>query len=227
MPEMMKITPIDGLDLVTPSTEMDEKKCTRLQNYIARYKKVSKFGGTDRYNQTELDAEVSWVKRYYGIDTANNRQVRKTFAFSDGAVYVGDDTAGTFTEVQSGFTKDVLPEEMTMQVAERSVMFFMTGEDPIYYYDGNDANTWYKSAIEDSSGNAYKFVQGEEWLSRFWAFEKNSSILYYSKTLYPENFTDTDDSGTVTIGQGKDSYIVRVMVLGQYLFVFKNDGIYT
>jgi len=190
-----------------------------MQNLISRNNKISKFGGTNPYNQTLLSAPVSWVERYYG-KMADGTLKKKMFCFSGNSIYSGDDPSGLLTSRKSGFTSDVMPESCTMQVSGNSVLFLFTGKDIVTYYDGNDGDVWYDSSI------AYRFQQGVVWLDRIWAFEEKSSVLKYSKSFYPENFVDSTDAGEITIGSDKDSFIRRIMLLGDTLFIFKNNSFY-
>ena len=213
------LSPTDGWNRVAPSHRIGDSQCSAIQNFIARNDKVSKFGGTNPYNQTLLPGSVPWVERYYG-KMADGTFMKKAFCFSGNNLYYGDDGAGTLTSCKSGFSSGVFPENCVIQVSGNSVMFFFTGKDFVHYYDGNDGNVWYQSAI------TAKFQQGLEWLDRMWAFEKNSSVLRYSKAFYPENHTDSTDAGEIVIGSDKDSFIRRIIILGDTLFILKNNGFY-
>lgn len=219
MSKQLLTIPDDGLNTVDPSHRIADGQCSVLQNLIPSLGKIYKFPGTQRYTPTPLINPITWAERYYGIK-ADGSFVKKTFCFSNGIIYAVDDVTGALTSVQEGFNTNVRPESVVIQVAENSLMFFFTGEDVPYYYDGNGANQWYKSSI------TYKFQQGVCWLDRLWAFEKNASTLYYSKTLFPENLTDTTDAGSIIIGNDKDSFSRRIVLLGDTLFIFKNNGIY-
>lgn len=213
------VVPIDGLNRVDPSHRILDGQCSVLENVIPDTAKLYSFGGTNRYNLTALSEKIMWAERYYG-KRADETFIKKTFCYSGGGIYVGDDVTGVLTLKHSGFEKDVFPESCMMQVSGNSIMFLFNGKDYPYYYDGNDSGQWYKSAI------TYKFQQGINWLDRLWAFESNKSTLYYSKTLFPENFTDTTDAGSFIVGNDKDSFIRRIVLLGDTLFIFKNNSIY-
>ena len=220
----MKPTPIieqptGGLNLVDPEHKLREGQVRVSQNFIARNNKVTKIGGTTRYNATAVSGNITWAERYYGR-TTDGTEIKKAFAFANGTIYVGDDVAGSLASSQGAFQTGTYPESEVIQVSGRSLMFFFNeGLDVPYTYDGNESNSWQKSAI------TYKFVQGILWLDRLWAFEKNSNQLYYSKTLYPDNFTDTTDAGSILIGQ-QESTIVGLVLYGDYLYIFKENSIY-
>ena len=215
-----------GLNLVDTSTKTDNADFRKLQNFISRHKQVEAFPGSQRYNTTALSKPPTWATRYYGI-TASGERVKKAFCFSDGAIYAGNDVTGALTSVQSGFsTKNPQPDSITLQVGDRSRLYFFSGNDIPYYHDGDAGNTWYKSGMLKSDGTSYKPVQGEEHLQRLFTFEANSSDLLYSKTADYENLTDSSDAGLIVIRKIEDSVIRRVVLLGDYLFIFKSDSIH-
>jgi len=214
MPKTLTIQPIDGINRSSPSHMIGKNQVRELENFIARYDKLASAPGTDRYNGSPLSNPVTWLYRYYG-SKADGTKFKKLFCSAGTGIYLGDDVAGTLTRKKGGLTTDVIPESLQMQVGGGSMLYFMNGEEYPYYYDGNDGGTWQKSSITK------QYVQGLSWLGRFWAFEPNSGVIEYSNILYPESL-----AGTITIGRDKDSHIRRIMMLGDYIFVFKNDSIY-
>lgn len=213
------LLPIGGVNTFLPSHRIDDEECSIMQNVISHGGKISTFPGSQKYNQTALDDPILWAGRYYGL-RSDGSFLKKAFCYSGGAVYVGDETTHGLTSKYSGLSIDCLPESETMQVSGNSIMFLFTAKDYPVYYDGNDSGQWYPSAIDK------KVVQGTAWLDRLWVFEENSSVLSYSKNLFPENFTDSTDSADIIIGNDRDSFIRRTVILGDTLYIFKNDGIY-
>ena len=202
--------------------ELDNQANTTVQNYIMRSLKdnpsVTKIGGTHRYNHTALADPITWTTRYYGRKP-DGTFVKKAFAYSGDKIYMGDDVAGTLSSVKTGLSEVGNPESVIIQVAGNSRMYVFNGYDTPVYYEGDDAGTFYDSSI------TYKFVQGVIKDDRLWAFERNSSILYFSRALYPENFSTTY-GGAITVGNAKDSFIRRLVIMGDYLYIFKNDSIW-
>ena len=356
MPEVL-IQPVDGLNRADAPHLIGNTQCWKLQNFLAKNQKITKFKGTDRYINTQLGAPIRWIDRYYG-KLGSGEFVKRTFCYANDKIYFEDSasttdvlTGGTPSSDQAGtpanavdgdeysywtpaaiacyfrydlgaattktfervtiqagsepnrclrnfaikvsndattwttlfiaenetgwvgreartyvlnnttayrylqidiitindtgttpqvaeisafeatdtttlrsvldnLTTDLWPESMTIQVAGVSRMYFMNGEDTLHYYEGASDGSWTESAI------TYKFQQGVEWLERLWAFEADDSTLYFSKPYDPENFTDSSYAGSIVIGNAKDSVIRRIELLGEYLFIFKNTGIY-
>src|SRR4030042_3608969 len=140
------LLPVDGWNRAKPSHRIEDSQCSVMQNLIARNGKISKFGGTNPYNQTLLPGPVTWTDRYYGR-MADGTFKKKTFCFSENNIYAGDDVTGNLTSCKRGFSSNALPESCVMQVSGNSVMFLFTGKDFPHYHDGNDGNIWYQSAI--------------------------------------------------------------------------------
>lgn len=189
-----------------------------VQNMIMRDELVSKVPGTDRLNQTPLDSKIRWTSKYYGIK-ANKTFIKKLFCASSGKIYVANEVDKVLTEVRKGLSRKGNPESVVLQVAGNSREYFLNGYDVPYYYEGNDKGTWTKSTI------TYRFVQGVEHDRRLFAFERNSSILHFSRAGYPEDYTATY-GGSLTVGNAKDSIIRRILKLGDYIYVFKSNAIY-
>ncbi len=213
--------PINGLNLIAPPHELREGQVIKSQNMIPSFGKIEKVKGTTKYNGTTLGTKpVTWEYRYYGR-RADNTEIKKIFCYYDGAIYVGDDVTGAMTSVASGFTKGTYPLSEVMQVSGNAVLYFFNdGEDVPYTYNGNDGNVWEKSST------TLKPVMGVSWLDRLWVFEKNSSILLYSKTLYPEDFTDSTDAGEIQVGISKKEIITGLVRYQDTLFIFTDRRIY-
>ena len=189
-----------------------------IQNFKMLDKKIFKIPGTDRYNDTALENKVRWETRYYGI-RADGSTIKRAFVSIDDKIYMGSDVDKTLTEVYSGLSQKGIPDEVTMQVAGNSRMYFFNGNDTPIYYEGNDGGVFQTSTIE------YKFAGGLVHDQRLWAFEEGSSRLYFSRVNRPENFTATY-GGNLLIGNEKDSVIRQVLKLGRNIYVFKNNGIF-
>lgn len=197
-------------------------ECAELQNYIIRNNRCKKIGGTEKYNAANLLAKVPWVHRSYH-KRGDGTFKKVAFCFSNGSIYAGDDVAGTLTSKQSGFSIDAIPMSAAMQVSGNSILYFMSGEDDIYKYDGNINNTWELTDINTDLGRIVESAAVH--LDRFWYISKNSSILAFSRTLFPEDFST--DSDEFIVGQETDSIIRRCVVgAGETLYVFKNQSIW-
>jgi hypothetical protein len=216
-----------GLNRVAPIWELIQAQdgfieCTKLQNYIARDKKITKIGGTEAYNPIQLPENVPWVHRsYHKRGDGSFRKVM--FCYSDGQIYYGDDVARTFTSAQAGFNKEVIPMHVTFQVSGNSILYFISGEDEIYKYDGNGSFQWEKTTINEDIGRTV--VQAAAHLDRVWYVSKDSSTLAYSTTLKPEDLST--DAGDIVVGQETDS-VIRAVIVGanETLYIFKNNSIW-
>jgi len=197
-----------------PDTPLNRK----VLNFYLKDNKAYKVPGTDKYNISAIPNPINWATRYYGL-TPDGTFTKKAFCHSNGSIYVGSDTGQSLTEVETGLSEKGNPESVTMQVAGRSRMYFFNGYDTPRHYEGNVDGKF------TESGLSYKFVQGIVHNERLWAFERNSSRLYYSRVGDPENFTSTY-GGNLLIGNEVDSYIRRIIKLGEYIYVFKNNGIF-
>lgn len=188
------------------------------QNVVLRYGKSAKVPGTNKYNLNALPQGIRWATRYYGLK-ADGTFVKYLFCYSKDTIYMGNDITGELTAVKTGLQENVYPESVVQQVADNSRMYFFNGYDTPIYYEGNDAGIWYNSAI------TYKFVQGVIKDSRLFAFERDSSTLLFSRALYPDDFSATY-GGSIIIGNQRDSFIRRIELLGNSLYIFKNDSIW-
>ncbi len=195
---------------------LDNQDNDYVQNFIMRDKLTTKVPGTNRYNHEYLVNKINWVERFYGLN-ADGSKVKRTLCHSNGIIYLGDDVAGAFTSIKTGLTKNTLPESVIIQVAQQSRLYFFNGYDTPIHYNGNAAGTFNPSAI------TYKFQGGVSKDQRLWGFERNSSKMWYSPSGEPE---DIADYGFVTCGNEKDSFIRNAVVLGNYVYVFKNDSIW-
>ena len=216
----MKISPILGWNRVDPPHELDmsrggECEASKLQNYIAYFKKISKVGGTEAYNTTALPYSIPWHKRSYH-KLGDGSFVKRTLCFSRGVIYYGDDTAKTLTSCQAGFNQYAFPSDMTIQVSENSILYFFDGDTTPYYYDGNGSYTFYKSTLDSD------ITQGVVHLDRGFYLHKNSSTVSYSGSLLPGTMEDE-----FIVGNDKDSVCVA-SVLGaeETLYIFKNNSIW-
>ncbi len=226
---MAKIKLALGLDIVTPPHEMGATEegftyCQKLQNYIARNKKITKIGGTEAYNSTALLNPITWTHRSYH-KLADNTFRKVAFAFSNGVIYVGDDVDGTLTENQTGFNVNAKPTHFTQQVAGNSTLFFISGEDEVYKYDGNGTYIWNQTSISSDLGRIP--TMGVMHLDKAWYVSKDSSTVAYSVVLEPENFTVSEGAGEIVIGEEKDSSVIAIVVGGdETLYAFKDNAIY-
>ena len=205
---------------VTPPHEFlvnanNEIQCSVLQNYIYRDKHIKKTRGTAAYNLTALENKIPWVKRSYHL-RGDNSVTKKTFCFSNGIIYYGDDALGTLTQTKSGLFQGALPTDMTIQVAENSILFLFPGEGKPVKYDGNGSFQWEDTVLD------VDIVMGVEHLERAFYIKKNSSYLDYSETLLPESIEDT-----ILIGNDKNG-VNMAMIKGadDSFFIFKNNSIY-
>jgi len=202
--------------------DLDDQKNQIVQNYIMRrlndgHPRITKIPGTNPYNDTDINQPITWCERYYGRKE-DGTFIKKTFASAGTRLYVGDDVLRALNHVKTGLSNNTRPESTVVQVAGNSRMYFFNGNDLPIYYEGNDAGTWTDSSI------TLRFVQGVVKDDRLWAFESNTSTLYFSATLNPEDFSTL--GGSITIGNEKDSFIRRLSLIGNYLYIFKNDSIY-
>jgi hypothetical protein len=223
----MDISPVLGLDRVKPvhkllMTQDKRCKCSIQLNYIARDGRLKKVGGTEAYNGTALTNAVPWVHRSYH-KRADSTFVKRTFLFSGGSVYYGNDLTGALTACLGGFNVTSIPMQATMQVSENSILYFFSGEDEVYKYDGNGSFTWEPTTLNADTGKT--IVGAAPHLDRFWYWFKNSSSVIYSRTLAPEDLTV--DSDEIIVGQETDSTIMALVVgAGETLYLFKNQSIY-
>lgn len=207
-----------GINEVKAPHTLKQGELTIGENVVCRSDVMSKIPGTDEH-AVGLPERVPWVRRYYGI-RADNTQVKRTFCYSGDSIYAVNDVTKAVTKSQGSFTTGVRPESVFVRKGGNTVLLFFTGEDRPYEYDGNDSLKW---VLSDITSN---FVMGVWWLNRLWAFTKYSSFLYYSKTDYPTNFTDSTDAGYLPIASADRGYIVAIALMGDFLFIFKNTGIY-
>lgn len=214
-------SPTEGLNRVFPPHLIRPGQVSDSLNLVPMFGRIKKVGGTTRYNTESANSSpTTWVHRYYSR-RADGSETKKVFSYAGDSIYVGNDVAGTLTSVESGFNTGTFPSSEVMQVSGNSILFFFNeGLDVPYTYDGNDGNVWNKSSITQ------KFVDGVSHLDRLWAFTKSSSTLYFSKTLFPENFDDSTDAGIITIGEEKSEIIEGLIVYGEFLYIFKTKSIW-
>ena len=213
-------SPSQGLNRVDPAHLIKPGQVRESKNLLPYFGKLVKTKGTTRYNTTALSYPVTWAHRFYGR-REDGSESKKSFLFAGGTTYVGNDATGALTAAQGGFQASGYPSDETMQVSGNIVLFFFNdGLDVPYTYDGNDGNVFNKSSI------TLKPVQGVSWLDRLWVFEKDDNVLYYSKTLYPENFTDSTDAGEATIGIRKGEKIMGLTIYADTLYIFTNYTMY-
>lgn len=224
-----------GLNRVNPRRELLQTQdgfieCSELQNMLARDKKITKIGGTERYNgisdtSVTLDDKIPWVHRSYH-KRADNTFRKVVFCFSNGAIYSGNDVTGVLTSRKSGFTATAIPMSATMQVSGNSILYVYMGEeltDEVHSYDGNGAFQFEKTTLNEDLGRVIE--SGVVHLDRMWYVSKTSSTLAYSTTLKPEDLST--DAADIIIGQETDSVIRRVMVgANETLYIFKNQSIW-
>ena len=190
-----------------------------IQNFILRNGTAWQMPGTNRYNQTVLNDIPRMITRYYGL-RSDGSFVKKMLVFAGGKMYLGDDTLGTLTQVFEGlYNLPCSPETLTLQVAGNSRMYVFDGHNTPVYYEGDDVGTFHTSSI------VYKFVQAIVKDDRVFGFERNSSTLVFSRNLYPEDYTSTY-GGEIIVGNEKDSFIRRLALLGNDLYIFKNDSVW-
>lgn len=224
----MLLKPILGLNLTAPPQEVRREQggsiqCTKLQNYIVRDRKLQKIGGTEAYNSTALTNPINWLTRsYHKRGDGSFRKV--AFCMSGGKLYYGDDVAGTLTQVGGigVFDSDVYPLSADMQVSGNSILYMFSGEDEVVKYDGNGSFTWEPTTINADLNRVV--IGGAVHISRMWYWAKDSSVITYSTTLAPEDFST--DAGDIVVGEETDSTIKAVAVSGETLYVFKNNSIW-
>jgi hypothetical protein len=201
------------------SLSFDNPDNQTAQNFILRDGTAWQMPGTNRYNQTALTGIIRMIARYYGVK-ADGSFVKNMFVFSNGKLYLGNDVTGVLEMVKDGlYNFPCYPETLTLQVAGNSRMYFYDGNNYPVYYEGDDEGTIHDSSI------TYKFVQAVVKDDRVWGFEKNSSTLVFSRNLYPEDYSATY-AGEIIIGNERDSFIRRIALLGNDLYIFKNDSIW-
>ena len=206
-----------GINNVDPVHTMLPGELTIAQNVLCKAKKLEKIPGSDEY-MTGLPGSVPWCERYYGIKP-DGTEVKYSFAFSEGKVYSKNEPLNTVTERLSGLDENSVPESVLTRSGGNNILFLFTGQTP-YEYNGNDSLTWKKSIIE------HDFIQGVWWLDKLWAFEDNTSTLWYSKTTDPSNFTDSTDAGFLSIAASDGGKIISIMLIGDILYIFKDTGIF-
>jgi len=187
-----------------------------------RDKRIKKIGGTEAYNITALAGAIPWVTRsYHKRGDGTFRKVK--FCFSDGAIYYGDDVAGTLTAARSGFLVTAIPMHATIQVSGNSVMYFFSGENEVVKYDGNGSFTFEDTTLNADLGRTIESAVVH--LDRMVYVSKNSSFLAMSTPFLPEDLTT--DGIDVIVGQETDSVIRRVVVgANETLYIFKNQSIW-
>ncbi len=197
----------------------DQLQCYMAENVMRRFGKITKIPGDIKFNSTAMPNKILWAERYYGRK-ADQTYAKHTFAYdASGNIWILDDSSGAINKVYQSLYTNCIPESVTVQVAGNSRIYLMNGYDTMIYHEGDDAGTWYESKI------SYKFVQGAIKDDRFWGFEKDTSLLLASRTSYPEDFGATYVVAVV-VGNDKDSYIKRLELLGNDLYIFKNDSIW-
>jgi len=197
-----------------------------LRNFVYRDKRVRKIGGTEAYNGTSLgSAGIPWLHRsYHKLGDGSFRKV--VFCYHDGYVYYGKDLDGTMTVTNiPALRTDSIPVHFTMQVGGNAMLYLITGgdNDPIYKYDGNGDFKWEETRIINGVGRIV--TGGLVHLDRAWYWSRNSSLLAYSRSLFPEDLSS--DSEDIPIGQDADSNIVSCIVGGnETLYIFKSNSIW-
>lgn len=218
----MKIKFSLGWNRVKPPHELyigkDEFiQCSVLQNYICRDNKIKKIAGSNKYNSSVLANNIPWIKRSYHKQ-GDGSFVKRTLCFNNGVIYYGNDSLGTLTKILSGFSATALPSDMTIQVSGNSILYFFTGNDTPYKYDGNASYTIEKSTL---ASNIISGIVHPD-LARAFYVKNNSSEIDYSETLEPENIADT-----IIAGNDKDSVNMAIGVGADgTLYIFKNNSIY-
>lgn len=193
---------------------LDNQDNLTVQNFIMRDEKVKKIPGMNRYNTTALLKPIVGATRYYGIDPLGVLH-KYAFVYSNGDIYMGDDSAQTLTPVKTGLVKDCWPEFPIIQVAQQSRMYVCNGYDHPVYYEGDALGTFQNSSLD------YRPVNSVEKDQRLFFFERRGSKLWYSYADNPESV-----EGYVPVGNEKDSYIQNIFKLGDFVFIFKTDSIH-
>ena len=214
-----------GWNRVNPAHEVhregDAIQCTKLQNYVCRNGKIKKIGGTSAYNSTSLGSlGVPLILRSYHIQ-ADSTIAKRTHAYYDGTLYKGNDTSGEFLETNvTNLTKNCLPRFFSIQEADNSVVYLITGKDRLRKYNGNGSYLWDYAAGDLTT--EVNYTDAVVHLDRAWYVGTLSSQLDYSDALSAETLADS-----IIVGSDKDSYNVRVVVgANETLYIFKNNSIY-
>ena len=178
---------------------------------------IKKIPGSSRLNATSVGSSpITWQHRYY-----NTSQVQRTFFFSGGYLYYSDENGNT-TQLLGIFSPNAYPCSVEMRVTGNDVLYFSEGVNTgMYSYDGNNGNNFQKEINVELN-----FVGMVSFLDRLWGFEENSEVIHFSKNLDPTNFTDSTDSGEITIGAKRGSKINGIALLNETLYIFKTDSIW-
>jgi hypothetical protein len=202
----------DVIDMIA-----DDEVSTR-ENFIVEgvgNNKVNrKSPGSKRITSSALTNKFTWLGRYYSGSTA------KTFGYSNGALYHVSPAGATTSKVGS-LEPTAYPHSEIMKVSGANIMYFVDGFNGMYSHDGNDDHSWKKE-----SSVTLNFVYIISHLDRMWGFTEDSEDLYFSKNLVPTDFTDVDDSGTITIGAKRGKKIMAMALLNEVLYIFKEDSIW-
>jgi len=177
-------------------------------------------GGTQAYGASLGSLGIPLVLNTYHI-RGDSEIVKRRHVYYDGGIYYGDDLTGQFrpTNIMT-LSKKMIPMFFVIQVAGNSVVYLMTGKDRVIKYDGNGSYKWDECSGDLS--NIFEYESGLIHLDRAWYVVRQSSQIDYSESLDPETIADT-----VTIGNDKDSYNVRIVEgAGETQYVFKNNSIY-
>ncbi|MEN6414375.1 MAG: hypothetical protein ABFC84_16680 [Veillonellales bacterium] len=180
-----------------------------------RDNKITKVGGTTRYNPTALTNKIPYVKRSYH-KRGDGTFVKRTICFSNGSFYSGNDVTGALTLAQGGFPTNAIPTDLTFQVSGNSILYSFTGLETPYKYDGNGSYTFERTTLDAD------IMAAVEHLDRVFYIKNNSSDLDYSEEITPETIEDT-----ILIGNAQDSINIAVVKgANDTIYIFKNNSIY-
>ena len=179
-------------------------------------KRNRKVPGANRFSDTDTgDYYISGIRYYFD---PNNR---KTYAFNNGRIYHVDDN-GTELMVDLNFDVNAVPSWEIMRISGNNVLIFSEGINTgMYSYDGNLGNVFTKE-----TSVTVNLIDMVSWLDRLWGFEENSESLLGSKNLSPFNFTDSTDSVEIVVGAKRGSKLMKLIVMHDTLYIFKQDSIW-
>src|SRR3990167_8974620 len=220
--QIVEINPVGNLDRRSLPTQVDMTGVLSRENFlvIGANKEslfLKKFPGANRFNSTAAGTTFQSGIRWY-----TKKDVRRTFTYNtNGYIYYFDEN-GNATQLIGVFSPLAIPAWEIIRVTDTDILYFSEGVSTgMYSFDGNLDNVFNKEVAV-----TLNLVDMVSWLDRLWGFEEDEEALNFSKNLVPTNFTDSTDAGTVVIGAKRGSKIQKIIVLNDYLYIFKQDSIW-
>lgn len=193
------------------------------ENFISRDEKLQKPGGTQKAIDELLTDTVTWMGRYYSVETGVTAP--KTFAYTqDGKLWLVNDSASirSATEIASGLNTNAYPMHWLFKTLTQTTMYLADGRD-LWKHDGNNDQNWEKVDITDADGDSIYPIDVIEHKDRLWLI--SDVYVYVSENLAPETFDSATDSIQIIVGSGKGKNLA-LRKLEDRLYMFNTEGIF-